>query len=67
MIADTILAKIRRGEALTDAEQCATITSETELEQYRLCLRDTGRLTPDALKAIETRRYQMRKGKGARL
>ena len=67
MIADTILAKIRRGEALTEAEKCAGITSETELEQYRLGLRNDGRLDADALKAIEVRRHALRKAKGVRL
>lgn len=67
MIADTILAKIRRGEALTEAEKCAGITSETELEQYRLGLRNDGRLTPDAMKAIDVLLHALRKAKGVRL
>ena len=67
MIADAILAKIRRGEPLTEAEKCAGITSETELEQYRLGLRNGGRLTADAMQAIEVRRRELLVAKGVRL
>lgn len=67
MIADIIRDKIRRGEPLTEAEKCAGITSETELEQYRLGLRNDGRLTPDAMQAIEWHRRALRKAKGVRV
>lgn len=62
---DDILALIRAGGTPTPAMTCATITTLVELEQYRIGLKLTGRLTDEANHAIAVRGHQLRQ-KGAR-
>ncbi len=59
-----ILDKARRGLPITEWDVCRTIECEAELESYRAGLRLRGALTPDAMRAIEQRRFQLQKAKG---
>lgn len=61
-----ILDKHRAGQVITPADTCATITSEVELEQYSLGLKQRGALTTDAMHAIAVRRHALRASKGVR-
>ncbi|MES2753802.1 MAG: hypothetical protein V4659_03980 [Pseudomonadota bacterium] len=60
------LAKHRAGKDLSQDDVCATIACETELEQYRLGLKQRGALDAVAMKAIEVRRHALRAAKGVR-
>lgn len=58
-----VLDKHRRGEAITPADTVATITTEAELEMYRIGLDQRGALDARAKNAIETRRHTIRQAK----
>lgn len=61
-----LLEKARRGERILPADTCATITTEVELEQYRLALRAAGGLTDEAQQAVARRRVELQRAKGVR-
>ena len=56
------LAKIRRGEALSEDDKAATISSRDELDAYLKGLSDRGRLTSEALAAIIKRQGELGRG-----
>ena len=61
---DNLLHAWRMGREADPADTVETITTEAELEMYRVRLRDRGALTDAALFAIERRRHQLQKAKG---
>lgn len=61
-----ISEKRKRGEPITMADTLATISSEVELEQFRIGLDQRGALDARALNLIAVRRHDIRKTKGVR-
>ena len=59
-----IIEKAKRGLPISTADICSTITSEAELESFRAGMKHHGRLTGEALTAIEKRRFQLQKAEG---
>lgn len=53
------LAKIRRGQPLTEDDKADTITSADELAAYEDGLKRRGALTTDAMAAITRRRKEI--------
>ena len=61
-----VLAKFRLGSHITHADTCATITTQVELQQYRIGLQQRGALTSEAMGAIERRRAMLQRDLGVR-
>jgi hypothetical protein len=64
--ADTLRRIWRSGGTPTPGEICDDITTEVELEQYRIGLRARGALSDDANGAIARRRIELQRAKGVR-
>lgn len=56
----TPINKWRRGVPVTLEDKLETVTSTAELDGFRDQMRRDGRLTTDALAAIERRRMEIR-------
>ncbi len=61
-----ILDKHRRGEHITPEDTCATISTQVELQEYRIGLQQRGALTSEAMGAIERRRAALQRDQGVR-
>lgn len=59
-----ILAKIRRGDHVTQYDKVAAMYTLGELRTYRAGLSATGALTTEARDAIRDRQDQIRAGRG---
>ena len=59
-----IIEKAKRGLPISAADICTTIFTEAELESFKAGMKHHGRLTGEALTAIEKRRHQLQKAKG---
>lgn len=58
-----LMAKYYRGERITHADICSTITSKTELAAYRAALVSQGALTSEAVTACLTRENELNRGR----